>query len=273
MSRGLSIFLSGGLLPLLLIGCVLEETLIFYPAAVIEETPGDRGLPFDDVYFTTTDGVRLNGWFVPYPEARTTLLWFHGNAGNIGHRVENIWLLHDLVGINIFIFDYRGYGRSGGKVSEEGTYKDGEAALGYLHSRKDVDPGGVVFFGRSLGAAVAAELATRGRCQGMILETPFASIRDMARAVFPLLPIGGLLRTRYDTVDKVKRSKCPLLVLHGDQDDIVPFSQGRKVFEAAPEPKEFYVISGARHNDTYIVGGRSYFAALKRFVESLPRRS
>jgi fermentation-respiration switch protein FrsA (DUF1100 family) len=252
---------------------VLEEKLIFYPVAAIEETPSQRSLAFDDVYFTTTDGVRLNGWFIPHTRAKATLLWFHGNAGNIGHRVENIKLLHDLVGINIFIFDYRGYGRSNGKVSEAGTYSDGEAALTYLDSRKDVDSDSIVFFGRSLGAAVAAELATRRHCQGLILETPFSSIRDMARAAFPLLPIGGLLRTKYDIVEKVKKNKCPLLVLHGDQDDIVPFAQGRKVFEAAPEPKAFYVISGARHNDTYLVGGRSYFAALKRFIESLPRRS
>jgi hypothetical protein len=252
---------------------MLEEKLIFYPVAAIEETPGHRSLAFDDLYFTTTDSVRLNGWFIPHTRAKTTLLWFHGNAGNIGHRVENIKLLHDQVGVNIFIFDYRGYGRSHGKVSEAGTYTDGEAALSYLHSRKDVDPNSIVFFGRSLGAAVAVELANRGPCQGLILETPFASIRDMARAAFPLLPIGGLLRTKYDTVEKVKKIKCPLLVLHGDQDEIVPFSQGRKVFEAAPEPKEFYVIPGAHHNDTYIVGGRAYFAALKRFIESLPRRS
>ncbi|MGH7836147.1 MAG: alpha/beta hydrolase, partial [Candidatus Binatia bacterium] len=225
------------------------------------------------VYFTTTDSVRLNGWFIPHPRAKATLLWFHGNAGNVGHRVENIKLLHDQVGINIFIFDYRGYGRSNGKVSEAGTYTDGAAALSYLRSRKDVDPDSILFFGRSLGAAVAAEVATRGRCQGLILETPFSSIRDMARAAFPLLPIAGLLRTKYDTVEKVKNINCPLLVLHGDRDEIVPFSQGRKVFEAAPEPKEFYAISGAHHNDTYIVGGRAYFAALKRFIESLPRRS
>lgn len=250
----------------------MEERFIFYPEARIDDTPRDIGLAFEDIFFTTGNGVRLNGWLVPYPGAKTTLLWFHGNAGNISHRLENIKLLHDKVKINIFIFDYRGYGRSEGRVSEEGTYRDGEAAIQYLRSRKDVDPKRIVFFGRSLGAAVAAEIAAREECLALILETPFVSIREMARAALPLLPIGPLLRTRYDIVEKVKRVKAPLLVLHGDRDEIVPFSQGKKVFESAPDPKEFYTIRGAHHNDTYIVGGDPYFAALKDFIERAQAR-
>lgn len=245
----------------------MEEKFIFYPSDKIDETPRDHGLAFDDIYFATTDGVRLNGWFVPYPGAQTTLLWFHGNAGNISHRLENIKLLHDKVKINVFIFDYRGYGRSGGNVSEEGTYRDGEAALNYLRTREDVGKERIVFFGRSLGAAVAVELATREKCLALILETPFASIREMAKVVFPLLPIGPLLRTRYDVVEKIRKVKVPVLVLHGDRDEVVPFEQGKKVFEAAPNPKEFYTIRGAHHNDTYIVGGEAYFAVLKNFIE------
>jgi len=245
----------------------MEEKFIFFPDSTVDVTPKDAGLAFDDVYFTTSDGVRLNGWFVPFPGSRVTLLWFHGNAGNISHRVENIKLLHQKVNINVFIFDYRGYGRSGGRVSEEGTYKDAEAALRYLRSRDDVDPQRIVFFGRSLGAAVAAELATREDSLALILETPFASIREMARVAFPILPIGPLLRTRYDVVEKLGRVQTPLLVLHGDKDDVVPYEQGKKVFEAAHNPKEFYTIRGAHHNDTYIVGGEAYFAALKDFIE------
>lgn len=254
-------------LTLLSWGCPMEERFIFYPVARIEETPRDIGLAFDDIFFTTSDGVRLNGWLVPYSGSKMTFLWFHGNAGNISHRLENIKLLHDKVKINIFIFDYRGYGRSEGRVSEEGTYRDGEAALKYLRSREEIDSKRIVFFGRSLGAAVATELATREECLALILETPFASIREMARVAFPLLPIGPLLRTRYDTVEKIKSVKAPLLVLHGDRDEIVPFEQGKKIFDAASQPKEFYTIRGAHHNDTYIVGGEAYFAALKDFIE------
>ncbi len=249
----------------------MEERFIFYPSPIIEQTPADLGLPFDDVFFTTSDGLRLNGWFVPYDRTDVTLLWFHGNAGNISDRLENIRLIHDKVAINTFIFDYRGYGRSNGKISEEGTYKDGEAALKYLRERADVDPTKIVFFGRSLGASVAAEIATRQRCLALILETPFASVREMARVAFPFLPIGPFLRTRYDTVEKIKKVRGPLLVLHGDRDEIVPFDQGRKVFETAPGTKEFYTIRGAHHNDTYIVGGDAYFSVLKDFINRATR--
>ena len=250
----------------------MEEKFIYYPDKTVEHTPGDVGLPFNDVFFTSSDGVQLHGWFVPHPKAKTTLLWFHGNAGNISHRLENIRLLHDKVRINIFIFDYRGYGRSEGRASEEGTYRDGEAAVQHLHSRKDVDPKRIVFFGRSLGAAVAADLATRADGLALILESPFASVREMASVAFPLLPIGRFLHTRYDVVEKVRKARAPLLVLHGDRDDVIPYAQGKKVFEAAQEPKEFYTIHGAHHNDTYIVGGDPYFEVLKTFIRKVEAR-
>lgn len=245
----------------------MEEKFIFYPATTIDRTPNDIGLSFDNVIFNTSDGLRLHGWFIPHPRAQITLLWCHGNAGNISHRLENIRLLHERLPIHIFIFDYRGYGRSEGQVSEEGTYRDAEAARAYLRSRADVDPRKIVLFGRSLGAAVAAELAIRESGLALILETPFVSIREMARQAFPFLPIGPFLRIRYDVLEKVKRIRIPLLVIHGDRDEIVPFEQGKKVFEAAEEPKEFYTIHGASHNDTYAVGGEAYFASLKSFIE------
>lgn len=250
----------------------MEERFIYYPDKSVGHTPGDVGLPFDEIYLTSSDDVRLHGWFVPYPKAKTTLLWFHGNAGNISHRLENIRLLHDKVRTNIFIFDYRGYGRSEGRPSEEGTYRDGNAAVQYLRSRNDVDPKRIVFFGRSLGAAVAAELATRAECLALILESPFASVGEMARVAFPLLPLGRFLRTRYDVVEKVKRVRVPLLVLHGDRDDVIPYAHGKKVFEAAQEPKEFYAIRDARHNDTYVVGGDPYFEVLKTFIRKAEGR-
>jgi fermentation-respiration switch protein FrsA (DUF1100 family) len=252
-------------------GCYVEEKFIFFPSAEILETPRHYGLAFDDVYFKTEDGVTLNGWFVAYPGASTTLIWFHGNGGNIGHRSQHLKLLHDKLKVHIFIFDYRGYGRSDGTPSEDGTYKDGVAALAHLRSRKEVEPTRIVFFGQSLGAAVATEIAARESCLALILEAPFTSIRDMARVAFPLLPIGSLLRTKYDTAEKIKNVHAPILVLHGDRDDIVPFEQGQKVFAAAPQTKEFYTIPGSRHNDTYIAGGEAYFQALKNFIEKAPQ--
>ena len=249
---------------------VIDRYFIFFPERTVSRDPGDRGLEFEDVYFTASDGVRLNGWLVP-GRSDTTLLWLHGNAGNIANRVDNIAEVHDALGVNVFIFDYRGYGRSEGSPTEKGTYLDAAAALEYLHSRGDVDPERLVLFGRSLGCAVAAELASQVSVQGVILESPFTSIQAMARRVYPFLPgIGSFVRTRYDTLAKVPGIRAPVMVLHGDQDDIAPFDMGEAVFEAAKPPKRFYRIEGAGHNDTYAVGGDPYYRALGEFLDSLP---
>lgn len=249
-------------------GCRIEDRFIFHPDHVTDRDPSHIGLRFEDVFFTTQDGLRLHGWFIPHQEARATLVWFHGNAGNISDRLLNIKLLHDRIETNIFIFDYRGYGRSEGTASEKGTYLDGEAAIKYLLGRDDAGVRRLILFGRSLGAAVAAEMAIRFNSLGLILESPFVSIREMARAIFPSLPIAWLLRTRYDTMEKVRLIKTPILVLHGDRDATVPFAQGKKVFEIASEPKRFHRIVGASHNDTFVVGGEEYYRALREFIES-----
>jgi uncharacterized protein len=247
--------------------CFMDERFIFFPSAAIEATPNDYGVDYEDVYFTTADNVRLNGWFVPYAAAQTTLLWFHGNGGNISHRARGAMLLHNKVKANIFMIDYRGYGRSEGVASEAGTYEDASAALRHLRSRGDIDPKRIVFFGQSLGSAVAADLGGREECLAVILEAPFASIREMAKAIYPYLPLGPLIKTRYDVVEKVKAVKAPLLVVHGDRDDIVPFEQGKRVFAAATGPKEFHALVGAHHNDTFEVGGDAYFEVIKDFID------
>ena len=249
---------------------LLDSHFIYFPDRVLVGTPADIGLEYEDVFFRASDGVQLHGWFVP-GESGVTLLWFHGNAGNISHRLENISMLHHRVGISIFIFDYRGYGQSSGKVSEEGTYLDAEAAIDYLRSRDNAAVGQeLVLFGRSLGCAVAVEMAVRHKVRGVILESPFASIRDMAHRAYPFLPSGVLIRmvrARYDSISKIGSVHSPLMVLHGDRDDIVPIDTGRELFGAANGPKRFYVIEGAAHNDTYVIGGDRYLEALKAFIE------
>jgi uncharacterized protein len=248
--------------------CGIEHRMIFQPAASLEKSPADAGLEFEEIFFSTRDNVRLHGWFVPHRDAKSTLVWFHGNAGNISHRVDNLKLLHELVKVNVFIFDYRGYGRSEGRPSEEGTYLDGEAAFEAIAQKiGDESRQKMILFGRSLGAAIAAEMATRLPSQALILESPFISIAEMARVIFPFIPIGPFLRTQYDVRQKIKKIKVPLLVLHGDRDEIVPFEHGKIVFDAAPEPKTFFTIAGAAHNDTYMVGGEIYFRQLKRFID------
>lgn len=248
--------------------CGIENRMIFHPTTSLERTPADVGLHFENIVFTSRDSVRLHGWLVPHREAHSTLVWFHGNAGNISHRVENIKLLHDLVRVNVFIFDYRGYGQSEGRPSEEGTYLDGEAALELIGNKLgDKNRKNIILFGRSLGAAIATEMATRFDSQALILESPFVSIAEMARTIMSFLPIGPFLQTKYEVKKKIKKTKIPLLVLHGERDEIVPIEQGKKVFDAAPEPKKFFTIAGAGHNDTYIVGGENYFRQLKEFID------
>ena len=199
----------------------------------------------------------------------TTLVWFHGNAGNISNRVDNLAELHSRLGMNIFIFDYRGYGKSEGSPSEEGIYRDARAALAYLQARPEPAPQQIVYFGRSLGAAVAIGLAGQQPPAGLVLVAPFTSLGDMARIVYPYLPLKWLLGNRYNSAARISQLHQPVLIMHGDQDEIVPLSQGDKLLEAANPPKRFQVLPGAGHNDTYSAAGDIYWHALSEFLGSL----
>ncbi len=248
----------------LLTGCgsAVERSLIYYPTRRLEATPADLGLAFEEVRVTAEDGVRLFGWYVPGPRRAVTILWCHGNAGNISHRLENLRLMRDRLGVAVLLFDYRGYGLSEGTPSETGTYLDARAVRAWLRRQAPAAP--AVYFGRSLGAAVAARLADEDPPTALILETPFTSVRAMANATLP--GAGYLFRTRYDTLGLIGRIRVPLLVLHGDADEVVPLRHGRAVFDAAREPKRFVPIPGARHNDTYLVGGAPYWQAWESFL-------
>ncbi len=252
-------------------GCGVERAFIYFPTRGLHATPAQWGLAYEDAAFRAADGVRLHGWFVPAPGGGPTLLWAHGNGGNIADRLPIIRLLHHRLGVPLLIFDYRGYGQSEGSPSEAGTYRDADAALAYLRDRPGVDRSRIVYYGESLGSAVVTDLAVREPPAGLILEAPFTSIRDMARTHYPFLPIWNLLRTKYDSLGKIGRVRAPLLVLHGDRDAIVPDAQGRRLFEAANPPKEFVPLPGAGHNDMWFVGGgEAALQAWSRFLASLP---
>jgi fermentation-respiration switch protein FrsA (DUF1100 family) len=211
---------------------------------------------------------------LPKERARWGVLVCHGNAGNISHRLERARLMQQRLGASVLLFDYRGYGRSSGSPDEEGTYRDARAAYRHLVDDKGIAAERLLLFGESLGAAVAVQLALEKPAAALVLESAFTSIPDMARAAYPFLPpVGALIRTRYETLAKVPRLRVPLLVLHGERDEIVPFDQGRRVFEAAPEPKRFFAIPGAGHNDTYLSGGEPYWRAFEDFLLSLPQPS
>jgi hypothetical protein len=240
---------------------------IFYPEVRLVGTPGDVALAYEDARFPATDGVRLHGWWVPGPRPET-ILWMHGNAGNISHRLENLRLLHDRVGASVILFDYRGYGASAGTPSERGLYADAAGALAYLRGRADVQADRIVYFGRSLGAAVAVELALRAPPRGLILETAFTSVRGMAAEMLPS-PLAALVPPSFDSLTKIGAVRCPILFVHGDRDEVVPYAQGRRLFDAARAPKSFVTLPGAGHNDTYLVGGDHYFRRLGEFLDSL----
>lgn len=226
----------------------LESVSIFFPYKEVSMYPKDIGLSYEDIYFTTEDDILLNGWFIRNPDARKTLLFFHGNAGNISHRLGKISLFYPL-GFNIFIIDYRGYGKSKGRPSEQGIYADARAAYDYLLTRKDIDKNKILAYGASLGGVVAIDLAIHRSLAGLIVNSCFSSAADMAKRIFPFIP-SFLIRTEMDSISKVSRIYIPKLFFHSPEDDIVPFDLGKKLFDAAAEPKKFVETKGD-HNSGY----------------------
>jgi fermentation-respiration switch protein FrsA (DUF1100 family) len=251
-----------------LVSC--ERRIIYHPHKYPEGNwnSSSSSVSREDVHFTASDGVRLHGWYIPSAGAKATLLWFHGNAGNITHRLGNIEMLKPL-NLNIFIFDYRGYGKSEGEPDEKGIYSDSQAAYDWLVKVKNILPGEIILFGRSLGGICAVEVASGNSAAGLILESVFPSAGKMAEKIFPVLPLGGVIKSRFDAISKVPDLKLPKLFIHGTQDEIVPYKLGRELFSVAADPKEFYDIQGAGHNDTFLIGGAGYFNALGQFIKKV----
>jgi fermentation-respiration switch protein FrsA (DUF1100 family) len=254
---------------------LFERSMIFYPSRYpdglwdTERLAALHRVRLEDCWFDTDDGVRLHAWWcrpraTGPGTAEMVVLWFHGNAGNLSHRAEMMLRLVEMP-VQVVIVDYRGYGRSEGKPSEDGLYRDADAAWRYLTTERGVAPQRVVVLGKSLGGAVAVDLASRVRAAGLIVQSSFTSIRDMARHHFPFIP-GALVRTRMDSLAKIDGVDGPKLFIHSPRDEVVPYALGRRLYDAAPEPKLFHVVQGARHNDTYLVGGVAYWRALQEFV-------
>lgn len=246
-----------------------QSSLIYFPNIAgrnLDASPQQIGLAFEDVELLTEDKVRLHGWFIPSDNARGTLLFFHGNAGNISHRLDSIAIFNRM-NLDVFIFDYRGYGQSQGRVSETGTYLDAEAAWFYLVETRAIDADEIIVFGRSLGASIAAWLASRHRPAALILESSFSSVPSMAQRLYPFLPVKWLSNFSYDTRQYVSRIECPLLVAHSKHDEIISYAEGRLVFDAAPADKQFLDMRGG-HNDGFIATGKAYSDGLSHFIES-----
>jgi uncharacterized protein len=227
----------------------LENSLIYFPVVYPAGDWKPGGLTFEDAWFAAPDGTRLHGWYVPCPNARAAVLFCHGNGGNLSHRVDTLKMLHRHSGVSVLIFDYRGYGRSEGNPNEAGCLADARAARAWLAAREKIPEAKVVMMGESLGGAVAVDLAARDGARALILESTFSSLPEVAALHYPFLPVRWLMRTRFDSASKIGSYHGPLLQAHGDADTIVPSPFGRRLFEAANQPKKFLLLRGHDHND------------------------
>ena len=252
---------------------LLQGRMVFLsdlPGRALIASPNDIGLDYEDVSLTTRDNEVLHGWYVPATNPAGVVLFLHGNAGNISHRLDSIKIFHEL-DLDVLIIDYRGYGQSSGSASEQGTYLDAQAAWDYLVDKRGIAPEKIVIFGRSLGAAVASWLAARTTPGAVILESSFSSGVDMAGRLYPFLPTRLITRLKYPLKEYVKQISSPLLVVHSQQDEIIPFDMGESVFAAAPEPKEMLVLSGD-HNGGFLLNRGRYVAAIGKFLERYQRK-
>ena len=243
----------------------IENSFIFFPGSSFVLTPNERNLNYKDVYFTSQDGKKLHGWFFPLEKELPVLLFYHGNAGNISHRLENISLLLKN-NVPAFIFDYRGYGKSSGNPSEKGLYLDGLAAYDYLIQKEKISPDRIILFGRSLGASIAIDVSLKRKVRSIIIEGAFTSTREMAKTIPLFNLLSPFLPANYNNLEKVAQISVPKLIIHSEDDEIVPFAMGRKLFDTANAPKYFLRLKGGGHNDSYIVGGKDYFQAIRTFA-------
>ena len=243
-----------------------QAKMLYFPSREIEATPADTGLAFEEIPLRTSDGLNISAWYIPSSQARGFLIFCHGNAGNISHRLDSMRIFHDLR-LDVLIFDYRGYGRSEGEPTEKGTYLDAEAAYDYLVKAKGVSPSRIIIFGRSLGSAVATELAVRHKAGALIIESGFTSVPDLGRKFFPHLPVRLISRFHYATMDKVGGIPIPKLFIHSPDDEIIPFEHGMRLFEKAREPREFLKIRGG-HNEGVLLSGEQYTGGLDRFISN-----
>ncbi|MFH1902356.1 MAG: alpha/beta hydrolase [Candidatus Omnitrophota bacterium] len=247
----------------------LEKKSVFFPAKEIEFTPAAIGLSFEDVYLNTADNIQINGWFISQEEAKYTILFLHGNGGNIGDRLEKIKMFYEM-GVNMFIIDYRGYGNSKGKPHEKGIYKDAKAAYNYLVGKRGINPVDIVFYGESLGGAAAIVLASQVKAGGLILEGTFSSGRDMAKIMYPFMP-SFLFPNLFDSLGKIKSVNAPKLFIHSRDDEVVPFRLGKKLYNAASSPKELIEIEGP-HNNVFLDSKEKYISSIKRFIEQVSKK-
>ena len=247
---------------------IKQPSMVFYPSDDVDVSPDDWGLSFEKVTLSTKDNVKISGWFIPHPQAKKTVLFFHGNGGNISHRGDSLYIFHKLK-LNVFIIDYVGYGESEGSPSEQGLYQSADAAWQYLISTKNMKANHIIIFGRSLGGAVAVDLASQVKAGGLIIESTFSSVRDLVDIAFPILSPFIYLRYSFDSFSKIKNISVPTLVIHSLEDGVIPFELGVKLFKGLNTEKDFLQIRGT-HNDGFMQSISSYMPSIRHFSQSLP---
>jgi len=249
----------------------MQSRFLYEPVREVPYSPGELGLAFEKVVFRTDDGLKLAGWFVPANGGQFTVLFCHGNGGNMAHRLDSVNIFQEL-GVNCFIFDYRGYGTSQGRPSEEGTYLDAAAAYKWLTERKKISAENIIIFGRSLGGSIATNLAAGVKAKGLVVESTFTSYVDIGKKFYPYMPVQWFARFSYKTIDYISRVRCPVMVVHSRNDEVVPFEFGLRLYETANEPKEFVEIFGS-HNDGFLYSGNykpawvEWLKFLKQYTE------
>jgi len=243
----------------------VESFFIYFPQSRFDFTPEEFRLQYKEAHFNTEDGNQLHGWFFPSEKDGPVILHFHGNAGNISHRLD---LVQPFLrkGFSVFLVDYRGFGKSSGRPSEPGLYKDGLAAWSYLVEKERIAPERIMLHGHSIGAAVAIEVALQKKVRGLVIESAFTSTKEMAKTMALFALFSPVFPAHYNNLEKIPRVSVPKLVIHGERDEIVPFAMGQKLFEAATDPKSFYPVKDAGHNDVFIVGGEKYFEVFAEFA-------
>lgn len=245
----------------------MQSRLVFFPDRKITLTPDDINLKYENITLQTHDAVRINLWFVPAKNAEYTVIFCHGNGGNLSYVLDTVELMHQF-GLNVAAFDYRGYGNSEGHPSEQGVYTDAEEVYRFLVETKGIKENEIIVMGRSLGGAVAANLAKNHNPAACIVESAFTSIADMGANQYPFYPVKIICRFKMRTIDYIKQIKSPVLIVHSSEDEIVPFSHGRKIFEAANDPKSFLEIRGS-HNEGFSDSIDIYKSGLEKFLKNL----
>ena len=245
----------------------LQPRFVYSPLREVTYNPGDLGLAFEKVVIKTEDGLKISAWFIPADNAAFTVLMCHGNGGNMTHRLDTINILNEL-GLSCMIFDYRGYGSSQGKPTEEGTYLDVGAVFKWLGDEKAIAPKSIILFGRSLGGSVASHLAQSVTVAGMVLESAFTSYIDIGKKFYPYLPVRWFATFNYATAEYIRKVACPILIIHSRNDEIIPFEFGLRLYDAANEPKEFVEIFGS-HNDGFLYSGDVYRQGWSQWLDFL----